>query len=180
MIQSLESGALSVRAKDHDRRIISGNTNFVRSTGRASITGLIGKTDAEIPGITDNIRKENTILKQLEDNKLLLKEAHHRIKNNIASIEALLTMQLDSVGNPEAVSALRDAVGRVGSMQILYENLLIRGDHKDIAVRPYVEGLVNAVISLLTGRLAITVEKHLPRLTIRADSAGTSPLTEYR
>ena len=75
MIQSLESGALSVRAKDLDRRIISGNTNFVRSTGRASITELIGKTDAEIPDITDNIRKENTILKQLEDNKLLLGEA---------------------------------------------------------------------------------------------------------
>ncbi|MFH2115762.1 MAG: histidine kinase dimerization/phosphoacceptor domain -containing protein [Spirochaetota bacterium] len=106
--------------------------------------------------ITDNIRNENIILKQLADNKLLLKEAHHRIKNNIASIEALLAMQLDSLSNPEAVSALRDAVGRVGSIRALYENLLIRQDQESVQARPDVVELADAVVSLLAGQLGGT------------------------
>jgi len=127
-----------------------------------------------IEDITDTIRKENTILKQLQENKVLLKEAHHRIKNNIASIEALLAMQLDSVSNPEAIAALQDAVGRVGSMRVLYENLLIHGDHEEVAVRPYADGLVNAVVSLLAGSLAITVEKRIDEFEL--DSKTLFPL----
>jgi PAS domain S-box-containing protein len=111
--------------------------------------------------ITDKVRNENTILKQLEDNILLLKEAHHRIKNNIASIEALLAMQLDSLSNPEAVSALKDALGRVGSIRALYENLLIHKDQESVQVRPYAEGLADAVVSLLAGTISITVEKRI-------------------
>jgi PAS domain S-box-containing protein len=124
--------------------------------------------------ITDRVRNEKTILKQLEDNKLLLKEAHHRIKNNIASIEALLAMQLDSLSNPEAVSALKDALGRVGSIRALYENLLIHQDQESVRVRPYAEGLADAVVSLLASSTSIVVEKKIDEFEL--DSKVLFPL----
>ena len=154
---------------DGHRVFLSINASPMQDSG-GHFRGMV----ATIEDITDTIRKENIILNQLEENKILLKEAHHRIKNNIASIEALLLMQLDSVGNPEAVSALQDAVSRVGSMRVLYENLLIHGDHEELEVRPYVESLADAVVSLLAGTRAITVEKRIAEFEL--DSKTLFPL----
>ena len=87
--------------------------------------------------ITSRKQIEDELKKQLSEKELLLREVHHRIKNNIASVESLLSMQIQSVTNEEALSVLRDAVARVNSMKVLYDKLLIQNDYEESSVKSY-------------------------------------------
>ncbi|MDX9957833.1 MAG: PAS domain-containing protein, partial [Spirochaetia bacterium] len=48
--------------KDLDRRILSGNANFVRSTGRVSLAELIGKRDADILGVQEDEEPAHSLM----------------------------------------------------------------------------------------------------------------------
>ncbi|MCJ7525823.1 MAG: response regulator, partial [Candidatus Aminicenantes bacterium] len=56
--------------------------------------------------ITERIQAKEEIQRQLTEKEILIKEVHHRIKNNIASIGGLLSLHMQSVTNPEAVAVL--------------------------------------------------------------------------
>jgi len=111
--------------------------------------------------ISEGKRAEEVIQQQLEEKEILLKEVHHRIKNNIASIGGLLSMRLQSSTHPEATAALKDAIGRVESMRILYEKLLLGKGHENISVKNYIESLADSIFALFPGSAKITVDKHI-------------------
>jgi two-component sensor histidine kinase len=104
---------------------------------------------------------EDRIKTLLHEKTTLLLEVQHRIKNNIASIEGLLSLQLNSIGNPEAESALRDAIGRVGSIRILYEKLLLNDDYRETSVKGYLESLIDSILGLYTGKSGIACERSI-------------------
>jgi PAS domain S-box-containing protein len=91
---------------------------------------------------------EEEIKRQLAEKELLLREVHHRIKNNFASIGGLLSLHMQASTSPEAVAALQDAIGRVDSMSLLYEKLLLGEDFRDASVKNYIESLATSVVSL--------------------------------
>ncbi len=111
--------------------------------------------------INERKRAEEEIKQQLAEKVILLKEVHHRIKNNIASIGSLISLRLQSITNPEAVAVLQDAIGRVDSMRILYDKLLLTEDYKDISVKNYIESLTDAIVVLFPGSVKVTFEKHI-------------------
>jgi two-component sensor histidine kinase len=113
--------------------------------------------------LEENNAKLNTLLLEKET---ILRETHHRIKNIIASIEGMLSLQSQSISNPEAVSALEDALSRVSSMRILYEKLLITKDYEDISVKEYLESLIDAVVELFPYNLKITVAQKIAALNL--------------
>jgi PAS domain S-box-containing protein len=92
--------------------------------------------------VTERKRIEQDLNRQIEEKEILLKEVHHRIKNNLASIEALVSLQGNAVRDPEAKEALEDTLGRIGSMRILYEKLLGGGQYATSSVQGYIESLV--------------------------------------
>jgi len=97
---------------------------------------------------------------QLREKETLLKEVHHRIKNNIASIVALLRLQSASVENTESQNVLNDAVSRVESMRIIYDKLLLSDDYRETSVKNYIEDLVAAVMSISpeSGKITVITE----------------------
>lgn len=97
----------------------------------------------------------------MSEKETQLREAHHRIKNNIASLESLLVMQSDSLHNPEAASALREAVSRMESMRVLYDLLLISDDCSQVNVKDYIDSLVDASISMFPTSTKIMVSKRI-------------------
>jgi PAS domain S-box-containing protein len=122
---------------------------------------LLESAAGQIAIAIERKRAEDEIKRQLAEKEILLREVHHRIKNNIASIGALLILHLKSVTNPEAVAVLRDAIGRVDSMGILYDKLLLTEGYMDVSVKNYLESLVDMVIALFPGSAKITLEKHI-------------------
>ncbi len=98
--------------------------------------------------ITQRKQAEEDIKRQLSEKETLLKEVHHRIKNNISSIEGLLYMQADSSINPEVKSALLDAISRVQGMRILYDKLSSGKNFQEVSVKNYTESLIKSIIAV--------------------------------
>ncbi|MFO7729514.1 MAG: sensor histidine kinase, partial [Spirochaetia bacterium] len=89
------------------------------------------------------------------------REIHHRIKNNISTIGSLLSMQIQSVSNEEALSVLQDAVGRVHSMSALYDKLLIPNDYSESSVKRYVEGLIDSLSELFFDKTKHSIDTRI-------------------
>jgi PAS domain S-box-containing protein len=123
--------------------------------------GRTVKTYGVNQDISERKLAEMEIKRQLSEKEILLREVHHRIKNNIASIGGLISLRLRSVTNPEAVAVLQDAIGRVDSLHILYDRLLLSEGYKDIPVKNYVESLADTIVAIFSGNAKVTVDKQI-------------------
>ncbi|POR00850.1 hypothetical protein AU468_09385 [Alkalispirochaeta sphaeroplastigenens] len=119
--------------------------------------------------ITEQHRAEEEIQKQLKEKEILLKEVHHRVKNNIATVEHLLSLQASLCVHPEAQRILEEAVSRVESMHILYQKLLLTDDHQSVSVREYVESLLDSLVDVFRTDKVITIEKDLDDVRMPAE-----------
>ncbi len=124
--------------------------------------------------ITGRKRAEEETKRQLLEKEILLKEVHHRIKNNIASIEGLLSLHTQSVTNPEAVAVLQEAISRVRSMRLLYDKLLFSDGYTDIPVKNYIETLITSVVALFPGSAKIAIDQRIADFSL--DSKRMFPL----
>jgi len=116
---------------------------------------------ATIEDITENKKYEDTIIKQLKEKEILLKEVHHRIKNNVSQIEGLLSIQAESTDNTDVKGALQEAVSRVQGIRVLYEKLLLSKDYQDISVKDYIESLIDSLMTVFPESRDITIEKQI-------------------
>ena len=98
--------------------------------------------------ITDRKKAEDEAAKQLAEKEILLREVHHRVKNNIANVEAFLSLQAGSTSDSEVKKALFDAVGRVQSIRVLYDKLLLTNEYTDTAIKNYIESLITSLIAV--------------------------------
>ena len=106
------------------------------------------------------------IQQQLQEKEIILKEVHHRIKNNFALIGSLLSMQAEKISNEEAEEALQDAIGRVYSMEALYERLLLAEDYENTSIKPYLSDLVDDIINTFPERNKITIKMQISDCSI--------------
>lgn len=105
--------------------------------------------------------------------EMLLKEVHHRVKNNIASIASFLNLQSGMTENKEAKAILQQAISRVDYMDIVYRRLLIEdNNYEKISINEYISDLVDAIIKLFSrdnARILVLLE--LDRITVNTSLA---------
>ena len=107
--------------------------------------------------ITERKRSEDRIKKALKEKETLLKEIHHRVKNNLQIISSLLVLQKDYVQNdPTAVNVLGESQNRVLSMAMIHEMLYQSKDLNHINFSDYIEKLVFNLFSSYGKRNRIT------------------------
>jgi two-component sensor histidine kinase/sensor domain CHASE-containing protein len=93
---------------------------------------------------TDNLLKSQKRLHDsLKEKDLLLKEIHHRVKNNLQVISSLLGIQSQSVLDPQAREAFSDSTRRIRSMAIVHEKLYSTGDLAQIDFQEYLNSVVH-------------------------------------
>jgi PAS domain S-box-containing protein len=97
--------------------------------------------------ITERKLDEDKIKSLLEEKELILKEVHHRIKNNMHTLIGILSLHADSLDDPQCKAALEDAGSRIGSMMVLYDKLYQSDNFNDIHVKEYLPSLVREVIN---------------------------------
>ena len=73
-------------------------------------------------------RADEELHSALEEKTALLKEVHHRVKNNLQIVSSLLNLQARQVKNNAALETLRDTQGRIRSMALLHETLYREGN----------------------------------------------------
>jgi len=87
-----------------------------------------------------------SIMLALEDNQMLIREIHHRVKNNLQVVSSLLSMQARKVTDDDTKDALNSSKTRVQSMSILHQNLYQEDNLKDVDVASYVDKLIGNII----------------------------------
>jgi len=95
--------------------------------------------------ITERKKNENQIIKSLEEKEVLLREIHHRVKNNMQIISSLLNLQIQYVENSEAENILKESQGRVKSMAMVHEKLYQSPHFNNINFKEYLKKLVSDI-----------------------------------
>ena len=86
--------------------------------------------------------EKNVIISQaLKEKDILLREIHHRVKNNLQMISALLYLQSKSISDPTAQDAIRESQNRVQSMALLHQNLYQDEDLLGVEIKDYLDKL---------------------------------------
>ena len=105
------------------------------------------------------------------EKETLVREVHHRIKNNIAQIESLLSLRASATDSADVKAALREAISSVGSFRLLYEKLLVGEGYQDIAMKEYADGLIDSLVAVYGDRSNVTVEKRIEDFRISSKKA---------
>ncbi len=88
---------------------------------------------------------EMNLLKSLEEKEILLKEVHHRVKNNMQIISSILKMQERLIDDPKLKTVLGESQNRIRSMALIHENLYRNENLANIQFKNYVQSLVNTI-----------------------------------
>jgi PAS domain S-box-containing protein len=91
--------------------------------------------------ITKLKKAEEMISAALAEKELLLKEVHHRVKNNMQIVSTLLDLQSEGIRDEEALKAFRESQNRIKAMALIHERLYESADIAFIDFQRYIEEL---------------------------------------
>jgi len=136
------------------------------------VDGAVQELSCLAYGITDRKEAQNELLSSLHEKEVLLKEVHHRVKNNLQIISSIFSLQTAHVGEDKRIlDLLRDSRDRIRSMSFIHESLYQNKDFSSIDLADYMEGLSrNLMMSYsLTGK--VRLETDLQRVDLALDQA---------
>jgi two-component sensor histidine kinase len=109
-------------------------------------TSLLLLSGLVIFGMYQKQKKKNLVIqKQSADLEVLMKEIHHRVKNNLQIVGSLLDLQSHSITDVHAHEAVKEGKNRVQSMALIHQNLYSEGNIKNIKLKEYVNNLLQTL-----------------------------------
>jgi len=94
-----------------------------------------------IRDITERKKMTEQIEASLAEKETLLREIHHRVKNNLQIITSILNLQIRKLNDPATIETLKDSQSRVQSMALVHEHLYKSKDFSHIDLRNYINAL---------------------------------------
>jgi PAS domain S-box-containing protein len=126
---------------------VTGETRWYQ-TVKVPITGIDGRV--QVLGVSSDIterkRAEELLMKSLNEKEMLLKEIHHRVKNNLQIIISLLKLQSGYVYDVRDIEIFNNSRSRIETMSLIHEKLYRTEDLSSIEISNYVKELVNHLI----------------------------------
>ncbi|MDH4164485.1 MAG: PAS domain S-box protein [Nitrospirota bacterium] len=128
-----------------------------------------GRFIAFVQDITKRKRDADAISASLREKETLLREIHHRVKNNLQIISSLLYFQSKKVADPSGLAALREGQDRLKSMILVHEKLYRSQDLARVDFGDYVRSLTDQMLQsygTVRNRVAVSVQAGDVRLSI--------------
>lgn len=123
---------------------------------------------AVIRDITERKQAEARIRASLQEKEVMLKEIHHRVKNNLQIVSSLLKLQAGYVETPQTLTVLQESQNRIRAMALVHETLYQSQDLASIDFAQYLQQLTSHLRKAYAGMLN-DVEIALDIETIRLD-----------
>ncbi|MBR8835630.1 MAG: PAS domain-containing protein [Stigonema ocellatum SAG 48.90 = DSM 106950] len=126
--------------------------------------------------ITDRKQAENQLKASLKEKEVLLKEIHHRVKNNLQIISSLLRLQAGYIKDQQASNIFQDSQNRVRAMAMIHENLYKSNDLAKIEFSDYIQNLINNLRHCYGVNDSIQIRLNIEQILLRVDTAITCGL----
>ena len=121
--------------------------------------------------ITERKLFEQAMAASLHEKEVLLREIHHRVKNNFQIISSLLSLQEQGIEDPSIQGVLTESRGRVTSMALIHEQLYLSHDLREINIEDYLRQFVPQLVSSYRGTRDISVHLELSHILLNLDQA---------
>jgi len=133
------------------------------------------KKAISIPTFLEQKKIEEKLQASLTEKEFLIKEIHHRVKNNLQIISSLLNLQANTIQDKNAKEKYRESMGRVKSMAIIHELLYQTKNLADIKTSEYLIELVKYISETYNIDKKIKVELHVDPKLKRVDMNKAIP-----
>ena len=120
--------------------------------------------------ITAEIEKQNQLQTLLYENEVLMKEIHHRIKNNLQVISSMLNLQIQNEENTQIQNVLKDTQNRVYSMAIIHQTLYQNKNYSTINVSATILFLIQNILYSFN-RTDIEIESDIEEIILDVNTA---------
>lgn len=180
-ISDIEVGEKPEETRAHIEKVISQGYDRFTTTHRRKDGTLMdmevsaqylkeqgGMFIAFLQDVTERKRAADAISASLLEKETLLREIHHRVKNNLQIISSLLYFQAKKVADPAGLAALREGQDRLKSMILVHEKLYRSSDLARVDFGDYVCALTDQMLrsyGAVRGRISVSIEAgdiHLP------------------
>ncbi|MFP4547873.1 MAG: PAS domain S-box protein [Fidelibacterota bacterium] len=163
---------MSGKLKPYDFRVIgkSGNIKWVRTSSKpVNLDNDQKGLNGLLADISTRKLNERKIKKLLAEKELLLKEVHHRIKNNMNIIATMLSYQARDFDDRQMRDALENIAFRVRSMIVLYDRLYRSKNVLHLSLKDYLHALINEIKSvyLNKGNIKITLDIEPAKIPVK-------------
>lgn len=118
--------------------------------------------------VLERQRTEQRISASLHEKEILLKEVHHRVKNNLQIIASLLYLQSQKIDAPQFAELFHASQNRINSMAYVHEMLYQSDDYSRVDFGVYVRSLASSLLA------SYGVDYHQIMLTVNADDIAMS------
>ncbi|MBT8301571.1 MAG: histidine kinase, partial [Maribacter sp.] len=142
--KDLEQQRLEMSAQDEKINLVFISLVF-------TLLGFAGLVYAYLKSIKNQrliAEQKHIIENSLIEKDSLLKEIHHRVKNNLQMVSSLLSLQTKNTRSKAAIEALEEGKSRVKAMALIHQKLYQNDDLSVIEMQGYIESLINSVQSV--------------------------------
>ncbi|MBK8027563.1 MAG: PAS domain S-box protein [Chloroflexi bacterium] len=153
--ESIESTLYEFIAKDGTVRIVEVSATPIFQDVRVTAVTNVARD------ITERVHAEEQLRDSLQEKEVLLKEVHHRVKNNLQIIASLLRLQSGNTDDPRTIAQFQDSQNRIRSMALIHERLYRSTDLSTIDFGPYLRDL--------TGHLMQSYRDQANRIRLRVE-----------
>jgi PAS domain S-box-containing protein len=126
-------------------------------------------------GVWTDVSAEHKIQEHLKsalaEKELLLKEIHHRVKNNFQIVSSLLRLETEQVKNSSAIEALNETERRIFAMSLVHEQLYQYGDFGHISFKAYAQRIGTELKNLVDSRIPVDFSTEGDELSFGLDTA---------
>ena len=130
------------------------------------------RVNTKLETLNEDLEHKNLQLdKRNAENELLLKEIHHRVKNNLEIVSGLLALQAAQIDHPSAQAVMQAAQNRVLSMGIIHQKLYQKGNLAGIEMKDYFHNLSESILDTFNAAGKISITLPMPPLNLDIDTA---------
>src|SRR5262249_9173285 len=127
---------------------------------------------AVLEDLTEWREAESRLRASLEEKEVLVREIHHRVKNNLQVISSLLSIQARTLTEPKLRSTLKESLGRLRAIALIHEKLYRAENLARVGMRDYLQSLIhNLMRALRNPGQAIAVELDVDTVELGVDTA---------
>jgi PAS domain S-box-containing protein len=142
----MKENGVPLRAEIHD--------HFFEIEGRSTVLSIVRD-------VTERRRLEGEIKDSLREKEILLREIHHRVKNNMQLISSLIDIQSASIEAPELLRTFQETQNRIRAIALVHETLYESTDFSSLNIARYVTGLTGILFGAfaeVSGRVALKLD----------------------